>query len=764
MGLKIGVDQPQTIKVSYLGEYSHSHPESENRLCSVLDIFDNQKPLLNDGKCLFRRDSKISMVKSSSEYYISRFEPKNQNLMKELFQFNLSPDKFSGYKEKIKIDKTTISSKLVKTLEFYQICQRLHMINYEPGYSKKLMPFVKADRSALIVGLIDLRRRVIPVKILISIYGLLADLEFKQRTKISFFNILNIHFSVELDLLVFDAWLNLDFRAENRDRVESTICTGSKEGVCRWKRGLFEEMMDGDDGIVEIQKLRFKVFNVLKRSDRRIKVETLGYQGNPCFRASQGTVTTFEEDSLKIRISMFSKNSQVQKKMPLRKQNQKTLKEMKEIVENVIEISKSDLFESKGIRSHGVWAAFIVDTDKLLVITWRELLLYDINSGVFVSSCKYSHNIPIDYTDTKIDRNIMVSSKPSLGIIEVFRICKAEETNQGRFEFLGNLDLSKIDENLFSIESLLAFKCVNDQVCELKMILSTLRSQECSLTTESGFKVIFELPMEECRQEGLRIISSSRSSELTAGEGLRRIYKKNQFWNTIFLNGYQTLVHQFNSVTQTEKVFSGFSRFYRFDHYFKDIHINDNKIYIEFSGESNRLIKLIEVTSSVGLLGLSTGYYLKKTLTRNISTKVYFDEVTDLFRIFVFEMSEKLMQTQFVILNEELDVVNKYTIPFLEDIRQFRVISNDYLHILGTEFSTVGDLNNSIDREGYTQNVSLIINLAGNTYKRLVVEGEGPLFGTPFYLGGGEFFSLSRDYKSVGEKSSDGVYFSNIYN
>ena len=57
-------------------------------------------------------------------------------------------------------------------------------------------------------------------------------------------------------------------------------------------------------------------------------------------------------------------------------------------------------------------------------------------------------------------------------------------------------------------------------------------------------------------------------------------------------------------------------------------------------------------------------------------------------------------------------------------------------------------------------NVSMLLNLARLRFKRLVVDGDGPLFSAPHPFEGGHLIGFSRDYLQFQEKNSDGIYFS----
>ena len=226
-GLRIGTGQPERTPANFYGETRYQ--ESDREEMKVRDFFDNQKPLLNSGICLYlgKSQEKIYHDQGGQErgqvYFLSRFHKKYSDLVKHLFEFHLKPERLFGYEKKVVEDFEKISPKFSNICNFFEHCQSFIIENDEPGTAKKLMPFTQVDNYMIIVGLVDIRKRVIPIKRLVSMYELLSLLEFNYPPAVTFFNILVIDYSAELDVLILDTWINFVFEADDLDKIDSVI-------------------------------------------------------------------------------------------------------------------------------------------------------------------------------------------------------------------------------------------------------------------------------------------------------------------------------------------------------------------------------------------------------------------------------------------------------------------------------------------------------------------------------------------------------------
>ena len=767
----VGNDLPENLIPYFLGESKYE--ETEKQDSKIRDIFDNQKSLMNPGICLFMGKNNEKADQGSPEaeqvYYLSKFDQKYPDFAKHFFRFNLKPEKLPDYQRKIVKDFEKISPKISKLNQFFEHCQGFSIINYEPGLVKKYMPFTQVDNYMVTVGLLDLRKRTIPVKRLVSIYELLDQLEFKSTPSVEFFNIVKIDYCVELDLLIVDARMNFYFEPEDRENIHSVILNNIEERVAEGKLGFLSEINDGR--IKEVQKIRFKVWGLLKSRKKRIEVDIMGYPGRQLFQKGQGMMTTFDEGTSEIRVCIIRNQSSSQQascnqlqQNELERRSKKVVKKNKKIKTTVIEISKENLFKFSGIRAQGLTTALMINENNLLVVSSRDLLLLDINSKEIISSCRFCQNIPCFFKNTKIYDNIMAHLILRLNIIEIFEISaeRGYDYERPSFEFLGTLNFSNCVENLFEIDRLLALRRVEDEVYELIVVAKMMESAECAVVTKMIFLVQFRLPGENSKpkkEQNPEIIYMSSVCDVDFSQENIKAYIKNDLWNYIFFDGVETSGIQNDYDDETTLVFNDLHRFQPSDYQIAQVHLNRDFIFIELVGETDKLLKVIQALGE-DEDGELVEAEVKRTISLKLTAQVYFDEVTDLPRIFIFEQNEVELRIQLTVLDNELDEIETLSLPWLEHFTTFKIVSSETLHIIGKEPTGDEAHSNRGDRDQGVPNVSLLFNLKNKSIQRLVVEGEGPLLYTPHDFGRGRLLGFIRDFHKLQEKLSDGIYFS----
>ena len=763
-GWKMGTDQPKRIHPFYLGESKNQQTASQET--NILDIYDNQKPLLNSTTCLFMKNNEEEADPYRSEageaYFLSHFDKKYPDFANHFFKFNLKAEKLFDYQKKLIEDFEKISPKVSKINSFFQHCQCLLIQNTEPGKVKKLMPFTQVDNYMIIVGLVDMRKRTIPIKRLVSMYELLSQFEFKHAPSVEFFNIIKIDYCVELDLLIMDTWINFYFDPEyNRDSIQSVILNRIEERVASGNLGFLSEISDGR--IKEVQKLRFMVWGLLKSRKRRLEVEILGYRGSQSFSSTEGMVATFEDTTSEIRLRVYSAganarhptNTEIQSNV-LERKPQKALRKSQGVKKIMINITKIKLLSSRGFQGNGIRTAFMVNQDHLLVTSSRHLLLFDINIKNIISDLQYCQKIPAFFEETKIYQDIMVSLRLRFNVIETFKISnQGEREKTPCFEYLGILDFSDCVENLFEVDALVAFRGLDDDVYEIVVVAKMMESPECTVVSRMLFLVQFRLPGKGERYKKITYMTSVCDVDFSQED--IRVYNKNDLWNHIFFDGVETEVIQNDEDDETTLIFNDLHRF-KTDHYkITNVHIDRDLIFIEFTGEKDKLLKVVHA-SREDEDGELVEAELERTISLDLSVAVYFDEVTDLTRIFILEKDQELIKTQITIIDLELDEVEIFLFPWLDEFTKFKVIDSETLHIIGKEPPTPNEVVHPEDKEA--PNVSIRLNLEDQTFQRLVVKGEGPLLYVPHELEGGQLLAFRRDYVPVESINSDGIFFS----
>ena len=763
-----GIRKPRVIQAKFLGELKKQAGGFKGWVFE--DMFDNQKDLFNRSLSLFKARKKqkpgewFDSASDLEAYFLGEFGSQYPNLTKRIFEFNLSPLGLHGYQEKIRKDRERLEEKFLGNPGFYG-SGKLYLENWEPGFAEKLKPFIKVDKKMMIIGLVDFRKKIVPVKALISIYELFASLSFKSQFMLTFCNLIGIDYSAEIDMLALEVWVNLRFVVENPENIDSVIEVGSDEGsisqknpsLIRSGNRLYEEA----GTCYETAKVRFKIWNVFDETRRRIEGQNLGYTGNSSFKKSQGTMTFFDENSKRIQIHVYSKGSKEGEKSNTEGEEEEGHPKGYSLVEKTeLIIDKEELFRTAGVSGNAVKTAFMVDSEKLVVVCGPTMLLYELKSSTLLSSCGYSQDATI--YKSLVEKDIMVEANDDQGYLQVFRI-STNDSNLASFKRLGTIHLKDIEPLFHSISKLLAFKNVDHETYEIKVIAEWMKSEHSSITSELIYSVRFTInDADESTSQPLKISKSSidhRLTEETAGWNVRAYFKQKK-WKIVLFQRNQALCIEQGLNSDSGSIFADRLDFRGGEggiHYIHRVYLAENRVYLDTELTEGRILKRIEYgVNGEGVQRIANEDTIK-TLAISESANVYFDESTEKFRIFVEEPSEDLEGKVFKVLDGEFEVIKEFYFPGLDRVDHFKVISENWVYLACSvrfqEDSNPGDEYG--EQYAGPKKVSLIINLAEMVMRKLVVQGEGALLGDLYDVGGGNLLSFSRDGDSDG---SDGFY------
>ena len=145
--------------------------------------------------------------------------------------------------------------------------------------------------------------------------------------------------------------------------------------------------------------------------------------------------------------------------------------------------------------------------------------------------------------------------------------------------------------------------------------------------------------------------------------------------------------------------------------------------------------------------GVQLQYDIVKSKQIEETSSVYFDEVTDLFRIFYFSRDEGGLRL--AILDEELEVKVNLRTTIIEEVEEFEVINDTILYIIG-----------KVERGGVTERKSIIMDLANQSISELVNEDGDTLFGVSYGFENGRILSLTSSIIAEKNQFSGGIYIS----
>ena len=423
------------------------------------------------------------------------------------------------------------------------------------------------------------------------------------------------------------------------------------------------------------------------------------------------------------------------------------------------------MLRESGINARGVKAAFVVDEDSLLVTCSASMLLFDIRSAGLLSSVEYNKDITKNIDEFCVEGTILVKSNNRPPFLEVYKIKRREADVS--FDSLGVIYLATAHQLFHSIRELIGLKMISENIYEVQLIINSMTSTESAVTNISIFSVKFELIQQpETQEQEIRLISSSVDyTNRKLAVGCRSYFKCGQ-WNHIIQEGNDILVAQTDSKSGLSSVYNLQDLNYTLlrGNTISKVDICKGSVYLNLISGARRILKLMEYRFRFdsGRMDLPE---LKASVVVDRYSRVYFDEVTDLLRIFVLTREEGplgSMGMELKVLDGELKETEKCFINNLDQVLSFKVIDRDLIHVIGTKFH-VG-CSESVVYESMNldehKKVSLILNLAQMTVKKLVDDEGGSLFSFPHMLGGNKYLGFSKYFRSFEEYQSDGIYVS----
>ena len=791
-----GIGQSEIIMPVFLGELRNNIGMYLKSY--VCDIFDHQKPLFNKSLCLLKLTSQnadMGFLQHKDDLFLAEFAKFYPNLTRKVFRINLRFQALNHYRRKIEEDKKKLPQIFHDDLEVYRNSKSFYLDNDELGRAQKLKPFIKVEREMITVGVVDFRKKKIPVKSFVSVYELFEGLEFTAFARANFCNIFRIDYCIEADVLVIDLWINLLYNS--REEAERVLGGGRtfREGERRDKKNLSYFYSDRNGRVKDVRKMRFVVDNVLRRADRRVRVTHLGYISNSSFKKSLGSILLFEENAEKFMVEVISREPNekavVSQSVEISR-NRKIEKKSKKAVKTIFEqnlVRKLDLVADELITGEGdsyydISSALKIENDQILLTTSRKLILFDINTKELLSSYDYSNNVPTNLDNSLIDQDVMIGSSDNKKYIEVFKLLKDLENDSLQFNYAGFLDLNNFNQ-FHSIRKLNCFRKVGNEIFEVKTEVNWLREED-NVTSPSVLSVRFQILPKNGRNQQfeLNMISGSIDCE---GDGTREgltTYIKNGQTNHTFVHRAVSLGLQINNSDPGENHQN--QQKYYFDRPLghpltgmkpiKKAHFRDNFVYLNLGYYRNKELRMIEYEAD-DENNRMVAPVLRKIIRLGVDDEAHFDETTDLFRIFITTDKPRSAEVSFVILDENLEKTAEFFIPQILRISSFTIISTKYLHLVaskeveieGEDRDEESSFDSAFDSLINTMNadrvkVSLLVDLERLSVKEMVGDDGEPLFAFPENWFGDQLLAFTKYFQSLSSNHSDGIYTSSWLN
>ena len=775
-----GSTLPGVIKPVFVGEVKHNSGEIANTV--VKGIFESTKPLVGRQlaliDCCRLKKTLYKTFRLRHELELAELDKSpSKCLVKSIFRFQLNFKELDYFKVKIEQDEQKVNSVESITTRYFRFeipkNDRLSIEADLPGLDQKLKFYWKVSESVLILGLINMRSRKILNRRLISIYELLENLDFARICESVRITINKIDYLDQGDLLVFDSEVEISYTDETRADIASVIRAKLEAGR-RDRSKLTEFTREAPGKYREVKRLRFRVANALKGGGIGVDVETIGVGVNSSFlRLNRSILISFKEtvNNLKFeflrrdkghftRSDNYEENNRV-----LAKERKKVLQEKDKLLAESLNLSEILSSEGReGVVSNINWAT-IVDETKLLIVDSKNLILYETKTNQILSDLAYASGLPTEQHNMLIREDIIAFMHIEVGSLELLRI---QKDNTKASESISLVPIGILDFNFFkqfhSIIELLDFKKLNALNYQVLLNANWMDSPETAEISDYLLSIKFSPNPDP---ESKKIKMKRISTQTLPYPYYDKVYDheinyfKQAEWNHLLIDKSRVMGLQLKG--QDNMVVDLQSEALNKFKVFENAHIRGNTAYLvmfddnfhRYSDKSIEiiLIKFVEKNSSDVMIS----HKVVKSVYLDETARVYFDEVTNLTRIFIIHQQREQNSVRIQILDEELDQESQLIVNDIIDVSHFSVVNEGLLLIVGIENQMVGN--------GLIQRVklSMVVDIQDGSIRRVVgVEGDD-LFSVTHHCFGESLIGFTKDYESfVDGETFDGVFIANL--
>ena len=395
-----------------------------------------------------------------------------------------------------------------------------------------------------------------------------------------------------------------------------------------------------------------------------------------------------------------------------------------------------------------------------------KLFLADIKAKKIISHCNYKLGLPSSQRDALLQSDLIfhIRQKNARRCIDIFQQNLDRATESAPYSPIASIDLSKFSD-LHSIYQLLSVGSLGRDEYDLKLIANWMDSKETTIVAKRIFWVRLRVDgnPESLDAYHAVVISSHLDSPIDEQDKVLKSYIRGEKW-------YHLVKHiQTCSFWVSRSPFDPGSRnqFFQTKHGeiaekvgIEDVSVHDDFVYTVTRFRRNPQDPVDEQMVDLSVYkfqkideeGLSEPQLINSK-RMNGNTKIYFYEVTDLFRIFCLTQEHDGARVD--ILGKELEVESRLKIKdILIRTASLSVIDTDNLSILakiGTQEVGVGPVM-----------VSLLVNILDKTVKIVVDETGKKIFGRHYRSPGGRFVVFTQDYYRMRGNACDGLWVSDL--
>ena len=434
---------------------------------------------------------------------------------------------------------------------------------------------------------------------------------------------------------------------------------------------------------------------------------------------------------------------------------------------SIVSFKKGNEFPDSHVK-----AILPIEDNIIAVIGPSKISLLEIESQKCLSSTKHNLGLPLKTTQALIQEDlILIKNEYNSG--RCIDVCKAylEGEESTPFKHLARMDLSFLDR-LHSINRLVGLRKLNNDHYDLRLMVNWMNSEDTTLANPHAFWVRFKLiGNDKSGDYSVEVINSRLDIVINDQTQIFKTYRKGEFWYHIVMGdplSPRISFYQSKSpfdLPKKEKPFVTRFGVYRGSNTFANYHIEKNKIYLKidingFGGSGGEELSSFEF-KKISEDGIMTKPTPINSIELSPLAQIYFDEVTEKFRIFCFTEEKTTISLHLKLLNEELEATHQIEFKdssetnFLNHIFWFQFLSDDLVYFISNYYEKRG--RQTVDRKE-----NLMLNLGTMTAKRCVdVEGK-IFFGAPYCFGGDRLLALTRGYEAMMNSTLEGVFTADL--
>ena len=692
--------EPKIYKESTKGEMTGHQPPSHLKIEHLLS---SHKPLLSKDFYILSQPKKLENMRELGEelsYFIGELlnYRKHTKIIRKIFKFITCFKDLKSYKNKLSADERAYEDSSRRPKECFYFHSSLESMFSSCGktsYQKKIEVIFYNDQEMITILLTNPRTRKIAARSFVSFSELFKEFKLNQKADSMEAEYFNVEYSPEIDTLSITFDLTLCYSRTNLPQIPQDL--GEKIFLDESKRtGIPKENNDRGE-IEERRKLIFQVFGVFKSGGaRKVVVRPIDSKTHSLVGMHQQGLLRFFETSSQFQMKILSRRVTSYRFYSSSGKNFEKIRKraILEVKTAGIDSSVLKMDKGAGFPDSGIKKVQVIDQNTLLVVGSTKFMLIDSTSGDLLSSCDYSLDLELGYNSWRVTQDLIVkcSYNPARDLV-VFKVDSATQ-EEGLFSQVGVLDLSQF-EQLYRVEGILGLAKVSDEEYDAILKVFWIESNEITIAAPSIFYLKFKAGIGLKNSSDLIVISGKPIFKLKS-YFLGIANHKGGNWDINFnpISGFKI---DFLSLTkstagalnQTDRNLTQLTMNFgqiELDGTFRKTKIYGSYVYIDCDSVLSPRLRVLKF-GKIDKNGKVRSLVPIKSRQMESWTEVFFDEVTDLKRIFCFVEQENRSSVVLKVLNQSLEEVSIIQIQGIARVVKCEAIDENRIFLAALEKS-----------------------------------------------------------------------------